>query len=151
MAKFLKLLEDRIEDAEFEQTFISNVLPEWETHKIEAWQIACDFEERMSPKSLFTKAPLNRCDQQTVEWLGRMAHLLWLARCPAEQWVSDACARIEAGDAAYKQIQNALKDCRNTQSAEELRRFREHFAEFRQQCQDIANAMSTFPREVKIA
>lgn len=150
LAKFLNLLDDRIEDAEFEQSFISRVLPEWETHKTEARQIAHDFRERMSPKLLFTEAPLYRCDEQTVEWLSQLIHLLWLARYPVEQWVSNVCAQIEAGDAAYGQIQNALKGCRNTQSAEELRKFREHFLEFRHRCQDLANAMSAFPREVKV-
>jgi hypothetical protein len=150
LAKFLNLLDDRVEDAEFEQAFISTVLPEWERHKTEAWQIARDFEESMSPKSLFTKAPLCRCDQPTVEWLGRLAHQLWLARYPVAQWVSNVCAQLEAGDEAYQQIQNALKDCRNTQSAEELQKFREYFVEFRQRCQDVANAMSTFPREVNV-
>ena len=52
LAKWLNLLDDRIEDLSFEHTFVETVLPQWEDHREEALALPRDFEQEMSPRTL---------------------------------------------------------------------------------------------------
>ena len=143
--KWLNLLDDKIEDPNFERSFTLSVLPEWHSHRDEALAIVSDFEQQMSPQSLFEREPLSRSDEDTKKWLGELVHHLWLERYPVKEWITNASAAVENADTAYTQLQQQLQQCSNIQSAQVLRPFREQFAEFRKNCQDLARAIEQFP------
>jgi hypothetical protein len=150
LSKFLNLLDDKVEDPEFEASFVSRVLPQWESHFEEALNLARDFEEEMSPQQMLQTTSLSRCDENTRQWLSSTAHRLWLARYPVHQWTSDACICVERVSGAYDRLCEALLDCENTRSAPILQVCRELFAGLRERCQDLANAMERFPREILV-
>jgi hypothetical protein len=150
LAACLNLLDGRLEDRELEETFVAVVLPQWESHREEALMLARDFDLVMSPRSLFDSIPLSRCDGDTKQWLGDWVHSRWLARRPVEQWVADASEAVRLVDSAYQQLQEVLEQCDDTGSAKELRRFREQFSDLRDKCQQLADAISKFPREMVV-
>jgi hypothetical protein len=149
LVKFRNLLDDRIEDIEFEQSFVATVLPEWESHRQEAYALANDFEPEMSPRRLFDLPPLSQCDEQTRQWLGNLVHFLWLTRYPVRRWVDDTLTSAREADVAYHQIQEALEDCADVQSASALRPYRMVFVEFQKRCHELALSIQKFPSEVQ--
>jgi len=150
LAKYLNLLDDQLEDLEFERSFILETLPEWEAHRAEALALARSFESEMSPQRLFDAPPLARCDEATKQWLGEFIHTLWLKRYPVRQWISGAVTATEHADTAYQKLHAMLRACPNVYSAEVTRPYRAQFGELRARCQDLANAVSKFPSEVKV-
>ena len=150
LEKFLHLLADELEDAEFEQTFIPSVLPLWEEHHAEAMQLSKDFAQGMSPKRLLEHPPLSSIDDETRQWLGEVVHELWLARNPVHQWSQEAEARIEAVANTYDRIRLELLNCSTPYSAESLRSSYELFCQFCQCCRDLASAIERFPCEVEV-
>lgn len=150
LAKFLNLLDDKIEDAKFERSFVALVLPEWESYREEASALALDFHEEMSPKRLFHQLPLSRCDEHTREWLGDLAHNLWLVRYSVDQWGSDASAQAANTDLSYVRLREAMQNCTDVKSAPALRQFRHYFVEFRKCCLDLAVAMEKLPGEMRV-
>ncbi|HEX8163570.1 MAG TPA: hypothetical protein VF538_16995 [Pyrinomonadaceae bacterium] len=150
LAKFLNLLDDLIEDREFESSFVPVTLSQWGSHREEALALASDYEQLMSPQRLFSCPPLSRRRAHDKQWLGRLVHDLWLARYPVRRWVSEALAAAESADVAYRQLQGALQSCADTQSAEALRPFRKQFLEFYERCQELGGAISKLPDEVKV-
>jgi hypothetical protein len=151
LAACLNLMDGRIEDQELEDTLVAVVLPQWESHREEALALARDFDLAMSPRSLFDSIPLSRCDGSTKQWLGDWVHFRWLARRPVRQWVTDASEAVRLVDNAYQQVQVALEQCVDKRSAKELRRFREQFSDLRDKCQQLADAISKFPREMVVS
>lgn len=150
LAKYLNLLDDRVEDREFERSFVSNILPEWQENLDEARALVLDFEQEMSPRRLFESPPLSRSDEDTRRWVGELVHALWLRRCPVKQWVSEAVEATERADAAYRNLRDLLRASADTRSAQAMIPYRAQFAEFRARCQGVANAVSKFPSEVKV-
>ena len=148
--KSLNLLDDKIEDPEFEKKFVSSILPAWEERRKEAINLPVDFEEQMSPKSLFSKPPLARCHKKTMEWIPDLTHYLWLVQYPVREWVERASRCAKEADTAYQELQNDLKNCSNTKSAEALRPFRNRISEFISRLNNLSKAISQFPNEVLV-
>jgi hypothetical protein len=150
LAKYLNLMDDRIEDHEFERQFVVRVLPEWEVHRNEAIELARNFEQEMSPRCLFDQTSLSRCDEDTRLWLGSLIHELWSKRYPVRQWVENALTAAKLTDAAYEELQASLRDCANPSSSADLQRLRAQLVTLRTQCQLLANAISIFPSEQRV-
>lgn len=150
LKKFLNLLDDKIEDQQFEQSFIESVLPKWESHRFEAFSLAEDFEHAMSPRVLFELPPLSQCDEETRKWLGERIHISWLAKHAVHALVEEAVSRARSADAAYNSLHNGLGSCANTVSVQALHPLRPFFAEFLQACHDLARAIERFPSDVKV-
>src|ERR1051326_4473635 len=68
LAKWLNLLDNKIEDPDFERAFIASVLPKWEQHREEALRLPRDFEQEMSPRRLFECHPLAHHNVHTKQW-----------------------------------------------------------------------------------
>jgi len=149
LAKCLNLLDDRIEDPQFEQVFVTNVLPQWEGHYDEAKQLAQDFEQDMSPRRFVERMDLGSSDYNG-RWLADLMHHLWLARYPVREWVEQAEKKVQKTDRVYRELQESLAECKDVRSAEALRPFRKKFAAFRNHCQELATAIEQFPSEIKV-
>lgn len=144
------LLNDEQEDVELEKTFVSDVLPQWESHEKEALNLPKDFEIEMSPKVLFKEPPLSRFDEDTKNWLGELIHELWLVRCSVKSLIADAENKAENTKQAYKKLQEALKTCADTKSVELLRPLKPLFDEFCACCEALAKSIEKFPGEIKV-
>jgi hypothetical protein len=149
LAKFLNLLNDQIEDPQFEQTFVMDVLPKWEGHYDQAKQLPQDFEQEMSPRRFVERVDFGSSDYDGRR-LADLMHHLWLARYPIQEWVEQAKEQVRKTDRAYRELQESLAECDDVRSAEALRPFREEFAAFRDQCQELATTIEQFPSEIKV-
>ena len=147
LAKWINLLDDLIEDTIAEASFVNSVLRQWEGHGKVAIALAQDFEVDMSPARLFEGIEWLR-RRGNNEWLQKLVHQLWLARYPVQEWVTDALACTERADAAYQRLQMGLLQCKETRSIVALRHLRPQFAEFRDCCHILAQAIGKFPSEV---
>ena len=150
LGKYLNLIDDHIEDNEFERQFVARVLPQWEAHREEALALARTFEQEMSPRRLFAQTSLAFCDDDTKEWLGSLTHELWSRRYPVRQWVENALIATQHTDETYKKLQALLRNSVDTSSAAELRPLRGQLVALRTQCQALANAFSIFPGELRV-
>lgn len=150
LSKWLNLLDDKIEDEEFENKFISSVFCQWQPQREEILTLAQDFELEMSPRRLFVDGPLSGCDKYTRQWLEFLTHNLWLDRYPVRRWITDATECTRKIDALYDQLREELRVCHDIRAAGNLRSLRKQFAEFRDRCQDLARAIEQFPSEVKV-
>ena len=150
LGRCANLLDERIEDEEFEREFPITGLSEWEQHREEAFALAEDFRLAMSPRVLLDRPPLCRIDQEVREWLGALTHELWLARYPVNRWIQRATAQASAADSAYNDLLKAMARPAPAGVFEVLRRCREQFFEFRRQCQQLGQALSEFPSEVLV-
>lgn len=151
LEKLLNLLDDHLEDPEFERGFVSGHLPAWEQQRAEAVRLVEDFEPEMSPRLHLDRLPLSLHDEETRHWLANAVHSLWLARHPVRQWVVEARERANEVEAAYRQLREQLQACPDTISAASLRPLRALFDQFRRSCQNLARAFERFPCEVIVA
>ncbi|MDO8721468.1 MAG: hypothetical protein Q7J31_04480 [Syntrophales bacterium] len=149
LERWMNVLDGSVENANLEKTFVRSILPQWQAHQAEAFSLPVDCETEMSPKRLFEVPPLAKCDADTKEWLGELVHQLWLVNYRVKQLISEAVARANKTEKTYKNLQRALKKCKNTDNAETLRPLRALFDELLKDCRSLAEAIEKFPSEVK--
>jgi hypothetical protein len=150
LANFLNILDGQVENAEIESLFVAEILPEWESHRAEAFTLPKDFERDMSPRRKFDHPPLARCDEETREWLSILMHKLWLSRYPINSWIEAAMNCAQTTDAKYKIINVELGKCSDKGSAEALRPYRELFIEFSKALLNLAKSIEKFPNRIMI-
>jgi hypothetical protein len=150
LGNFINLLDDEIENEKLETSFVRLVLPQWEDHRGEVGRLLADFDQEMSPRTLFQQSPLAQCDQDTKEWLGDVVHTLWLVKNPIHDCVQEASTRLRDADEVYGRLQLELMKCSNTRSAPAMRPLRALFVEFYRECQKLAKAIEQFPSDVRI-
>lgn len=150
LARWLNLLDDLIEDPEFERSFVPTVLPQWESQRVEAQRLANRFEEEMSPACLLDQPPLARFGEHDRAWLKRLVHNLWLQRYAVPAQVNHALAVIRDADAICVAIQQRLCSSAEPPTAARERTHLVQWREFRERCQNLAKAVEAFPNQVKV-
>lgn len=150
LSKWVNLLDQRLVDSKMESTFVLNVLPQWESRRSESLSIPADFKSQMSPRRLMEEKPLSHYNEETKAWLSGTVHHLWLARYPVQTWIDQALDQAREADRTYLELQEALSECEALRSADALHPFRDDFAAFRTQCQELAMAIEQFPSEIKV-
>jgi len=149
--KALNLLDDRIEDPEFEQRFVSDLLDQWQKHNNEPVAMIDDFMSEMSPRSLFAFPSLSRCDTETRQWLGDLVNILWIAREPVENWLNSIKENSTKADDAYHELEKTLEtSCDDIHSAISLRPYIQYFINWRDRSQELGEAISRLPHTVKV-
>lgn len=144
------LLDGIDEDMEAEKNFVAKYVKPWPLKQQEAAALIEDFVDQMSPKTLFNEYPLANCDEDTKKWLGDLVHQLWLIRCSVMSLVADARARLKAVAVAHEYLMTALKVCKDTSKAREMKPFKKHFDDFRAACEKLGTAIEKFPSEVLV-
>lgn len=150
LARWLNLLDDLIEDPEFERSFIPTFLAQWESQRAEAQRLANRFEEEMSPACLLDQPPLARFGEQDKAWLKSLVHNLWLQRYAVSAQVDEALAAIRDADAVCVAIQRRLDSSAEPPTAADERAHLIQWREFRAYCQKLAKAIEAFPNQVKV-
>ena len=144
LSKALNLLDDVIEDPAFENSFITQVLPQWENKSKSARELIQCFAFEMSPKSVLDQYPLSRLDDESKELLSEILHNLWLRRYQVNLAIKQAELAVSEADATYFELQTSLQNTARLNSAQDWRFARNELAEFRKKCQKLANALSSF-------
>ena len=148
--KYLNVLEGNVEELGSRKPFLENVLPEWELHSEEVKTLVRDFEQDMSPRTMFGRYPLSLCDDDTKRWLGHCVHILWLKTYPVKCWITEATECVTKVEIAYSRLQSTLSECGDLPSGQFPRGSYDQLIEFRAACHNLATAIEKFPGEVKV-
>lgn len=151
LAKCQNLLDGRIEDEEFEGSFLTRVFPLWERHRGEALAVIALYEQMMSPARLLDEPPLSRLRDGDKRWLGPLLHSSWLSRTRADELAAGAAEVVRQVDASYLRLKQLLGGLSADDSLADLRPHAEQFSHFRERLQELANVMSAFPRQINVA
>jgi hypothetical protein len=151
LAKCQNLLDGRVEDEEFESSFLTRIFPLWERHRGEALAIITLYEQMMSPARLLDEPPLSRLREGDKRWLGPVLHACWLSRTRADELAAVAVEVVRQVDASYLRLRQSLGDRWADDQLADLRPYAEQFAYFRERLQELANVVSAFPREINVA
>jgi len=149
LAKWVNILDDRVEDLEFEREFPKTGLYQWLEYTPHVYLLADQFESEMSPRILVDQDPLSGLPVATRKWLGPLVHNLWLTRYPVQQWVADAIAATDAANAAFEVLVNSIAASQSA-TLEELRPLRHAFTTFQGLCQALARKVEEFPAKLLI-
>ncbi len=125
-------------------------LGDWTEQRAEIQTLLDTFEVRMSPRSLFERPPLSRCNEETKTWLPDLVHELWRARYPVQEWVEAAGNALKEADAAQQGLVAALASCQRPLTMDELRRLGPDIRRFRSACQRLAACIESFPSRVLV-
>jgi len=147
LARLLNVLEGHIEDSEFQQTFVEDVLPRWKTHYPEVLSLIHDCENDMSPRRLFEHPPLSRWPREH-RWLPEIVHVLWLSKYQVADKVSDSLAAANQANELYVNLREALECDPRGESVSRLEALRDRFADFRDKCQELAKSIERFPNKI---
>ena len=149
LGAWLNLLNGKIKNPAMEESFVDSGLPVWVSFYQEASALSADFEIEMSPRTLFNDTPLSNCDEDTKAWLGTLIHQLWLERYSVRKLIVDVSRSAQITNDTYIELQDALKNCKDTKKAEALKPYKDLFSELLKNCRFLAEAIENFPSEVK--
>lgn len=142
LAKWLNLLDDEVEDPDFELAFLRTVLPQWAERRADIRALLDDFEWQMSP--------VNLLPEESDDWLIGLVHALWLQRRPVRCWVDEAGGRFADVNRAYQELLDQLRLEEPHEASAWLRPLRPAFARFCECCQRLARCLEVFPSEIRI-
>lgn len=148
LGKFQNLLHNYIEDEAYRDDFMSEILPEWEFHRVEARDLVKTFKLEMSPRVLIDDEPFSRLDDDVGIWLKELVHNLWLTRYPVTQWMEEAFRCINDVDEAYEKVIKVIKECPDIHSVIPLKPLRSLLEEYSNFCRKLAKAFEKFPSRI---
>ncbi len=150
LGMWMNILDDEVEDRQFEMEFLESRFREWPGRSEDARAIVRSFEKELSPRSLVSRAPLNRLRPEHKEWLGEVIHVIWKRRCRVDELVAEATARLDVADALFELLSNERAK-RPGATLTELGRLRGECAEFQRACVEVGPAFSRFPSTIQVA
>lgn len=146
---FIERLKTEGADVSRIRRFITQDFPEWEVKRETVRELIASFEREMSPRTLFERDPLNRCDAETQRWLGDLVHALWMARYPVKGWICEAEKALKSVDCQYAALKKAI-DSLNPIDSEQLAPLLPSFVAFKGACEKLSQAIGQFPHEVLV-
>jgi hypothetical protein len=141
----------KTEDADVSRIvrFITQDFPEWEVKRAIVRELIASFEREMSPRALFEREPLNRCDAETQRWLSDLVQALWIVRYSIKRWVYEAEKALQSVDCQYTAIKQSL-DALHLPDLGHLVPLLPSFITFKGACEKLSQAISQFPHEVLV-
>lgn len=130
------------------QTLAEDVL-RWQEQRQEVPRLLDRFENEMSPKLFFERAPLYRCTDETKGWLIPLIHELWLRREKVIEKVRTAKNTYDAAELTYQAVQSDLQKLPETPTSEDLWPFERLLRDFATDCEALSRAISVFPQEIR--
>ncbi len=153
LAKFINLLEGRVEDKIFEDKFTSSILPEWTIKYSELIVLPIDFEKDMSPKTIIKRVFLifNSDDLKTqYEWVEELIHRLWKYRYNVQKLIDNTAHEISLTNKLYQDIQYLINSSGKILPIDVLRLNKILVYSFKQRCINLSKTIERFPSEVKV-
>lgn len=150
LAKWQNILDDKVEDSYFTQTFLTYIFPSWELHRDKAFDLLANYHKSMTPKNLFSEPPLSYIDGDTKEWLGNLVHYLWLARMSVGEIIDGMSLLVKCIDQSYSEIKKALNNLYDIENIIEHKKLKQLFVEMLLQLRSLFNAFDKLRGEVKV-
>lgn len=150
LGAMISVLNEDVECTDLERQLGGLELDRWADSRARIEALAREFEIHMSPRALFCRPPLDKCDKRTKEWLPELVHMLWRARNPVDAWVRGSLTAVAEADAAWGLLGAGLHGCRRPYQLEEVQAILPEFTAFRTACQEIARAIEQFPNRILV-
>lgn len=145
IGKGLNVAAGKIEDPEFEERFLGRVLPEWETRKDDAQRLAATAESALSSRRWLELPPLDRLPMTDREWLGEVAHDVWLRDSHFVSWRDRVVGAVGRADGRYASLR-AFVPPRVLGGRPEMEKA---LRDFEEACAELATAVSDWPSRVQ--
>jgi hypothetical protein len=120
----------------------------WQERRQEVPELLNRFENEMSPKVFFDRAPLCRCTDETKGWLIPLTHELWLRREKVKEKIGTAKDAYDTVERTYQAVQSDLGKMPEFPNIQDLWPFERQLREFIVSCEALSRTISTFPHEV---
>lgn len=149
LGKYIHILEDKVEDSLHEWQFPTFIFREWEDRHEEVRRLLEEFEDAMTPRTLFFTPPLENCSRSTLEWLPGLVHELWLSRNRVFELLNKAWVAFEETDQSYCRATRVLSCAGASPNLEDLRGEADVFRALRRSCMGLFEAIQSFPNRVQ--
>ena len=106
---FVEQIQKRKPDLVRVSEFLAEDFPAWTSQQQEVQWIVQSFEDSMSPQQLLNSFPLNRCNDETREWLGPLTHRLWLSRYPVKEKSKESQDALIEVNKMYEKLASELE------------------------------------------
>lgn len=146
---FILRLESSDADEAPVRRFLESDFHTWTDYNPLITELLMDYGREMSPRTLFDIPPLNRCDEDTKDWLGNLVHKLWMSRYDVENTIEKADSVLKAADRCYEGLCKKLA-AMDSRDISLLKGLLEDFRDFRRACDDLIKVLSAFQRRVMV-
>ncbi|MCC5846786.1 MAG: hypothetical protein JJU29_01735 [Verrucomicrobia bacterium] len=143
-----RIASDGVRSSVVRQTLAEDI-QRWDERRIELPAFLDRFENEMSPKVFFERAPLCRCSAETKQWLIPLTHELWLGREKVQEKMAAAKQAYETAEQKYEVVHADLESMPETPTMEDLQPFERVLREFTTACESLSKAISAFPHEIR--
>ena len=129
--------------------FLNEDFPDWEARRDQIQTLLATFRPEMSPKVMFEQEPLNRCDSDTVKWLGQLVDGLWAQRYNIDTLLRTVEAAFIEADSEYENIRGSIrsKEGSNKQTVCVLLQWLPVFGAL---CKKLSDSISALPSRINI-
>ncbi len=153
IVKLINLLNNKLEDENYEQRFISDVFPEWENKLPLLRNLLSEFVKEMSPSTILGKYISSSHKNKSPEnwkWIDDLIHRLWMFRYDINLLIENTEKEIKRVDRIYNTIQSSLMKNRDETNLVLLKQLKKEFISLKIKCISLAKAIEKFPDEVKV-
>lgn len=137
------IMRGLVVDAEFEAKFPEALAKEFDAYRNEAQHLIEGFEAEMSPRAAWARLGRSKLND-SPQWLGEIAHALWLSRVPVQALVRDAENCLRGADEAYAGFIVVILSGRTEARRRKQAGIRSAEA-FRLRCRGLRTMIATFP------
>ena len=142
---FIAQLQKRKPDLTRVSEFLAEDFPAWKSHQQDAEWIVQSFEDSMSPRRLLSRSPLNRCGNETQEWLGNLIHELWIFRNSVKEKAKESQDALISVNELYEKIVSELEQSRPI-GLTKLIALSPQFCELKGTYESLSKTLSNLPR-----
>lgn len=146
--RLVNIADDKIEDEEYANRFLSSGLLDWQAEAAKAEELIESFETAMSPQTYMDREPL--CRSSHREWLRIVVHALWRSRIHADELLSTAREKLLNAKDAYEAFRKCAAENCGKMDCDRLACCRSELVAFRDGCRELATAFEKFPHRVLV-
>jgi hypothetical protein len=144
----LRVTAGAVRPRNIRQTLAEDIL-RWQERRQEVPGLMDRFENEVSPKVFFERAPLCRCSDKTKSWLVPLTHELWLRREKVQEKMGTAKEAYVTAERTYEAIQADLIKMPEPPTVEDLWPFERLLRQFTAACEALSRAISALPHEIR--
>jgi hypothetical protein len=150
LARWAGFIDDTVEGGSFtSERFESRVATEWIRKGPEVLHLARDYQEAMSPGTLFDEGPLSNLSANTEEWLRPLSVAIWKNKHKVNEKIKRVEETYKQTDSAFQELWASSYLLNETVEISNSD-FPERFKAFLKNCQELGEAIHCLESSVKV-
>ena len=150
VATYINILDNKIEDDDFVENFLTNIFKGFELHIHDAVSLIDEFIDEMSPRVLFNEQPLIRLDEDVREIFSDIIHKLWCDKYFVYKRIYQIRKLINNTIIAYKRILDIGFSNNINLNVKSFSIYKPLFLEFLFTCRELSKAIEKIPSDIKM-